>query len=269
MPLVARLVFVVIALFSPPAIGDPAPKPAAPAGADDASRTNQDEAMRLFGEGRASYDSGRYAEAIAAFTRAYALAPDPLLVFNIAQAHRKAGNCLAALTAYRSFLRLDPSSARVEEARLHERGLAIQCPPRAHDAAPAAAATQPSSPAGDAARSEPLRPPEVAAKIAPDRSWWRSRAPVVGLAGGMALGLGAAGLRWWNDGRYEEWRRTDQMLATTMAPSGGAARESLAVAQDHNDQYLRSIRGVDNAVLGLGIAAAVCVASSLILLLLD
>jgi tetratricopeptide (TPR) repeat protein len=246
------------------AVADDAPKPS-----DDGARRRQDEAMRLFGEGRAKYDSGRYDEAIAAFTRAYALAPDPLLVFNIAQAHRRAGNCAAAVAAYEDYLRLDPGSTRTEEARSHARALSIQCPPSLPRPAVAAGVSRSGSVPASTRTADEGRPGEHGSLLMQRPPSWRSRARILGLGAGMLLGVGAAGLRWWNDGRFEEWRRTDQMLATEAAAGSSLSAAALIAGQDRNDQYLRSIRGVDSSVLAVGIVAGICVATSLVLLLLD
>jgi hypothetical protein len=59
-------------------------------------------------EGTAAFKSGRYADARAAFERAYAIHPDHVLLFNIASSWRRAGDAPSAIAAYRRFLAAAP-----------------------------------------------------------------------------------------------------------------------------------------------------------------
>jgi tetratricopeptide (TPR) repeat protein len=68
------------------------------------------DAERLYKDGQAAYDAKRYADAIVAWDKAYALSKLPALVFNLAQAHRLAGNCRPAYDAYKNFVTLDPAA---------------------------------------------------------------------------------------------------------------------------------------------------------------
>ncbi len=74
------------------------------------------DAERLFVEGQAAYDQGRYDDAIAAWQRSFELSRAPGLEYNIAQAHRlraKPGDCADARARYESFVRLsEPSPQR-------------------------------------------------------------------------------------------------------------------------------------------------------------
>lgn len=68
----------------------------------------KDEAARataLFDEGAAHYRAGRFSEAIARFTEAYDLVPEPVLLFNLAKAHEGKGDLPAAITAYERYLK--------------------------------------------------------------------------------------------------------------------------------------------------------------------
>jgi tetratricopeptide (TPR) repeat protein len=58
------------------------------------------------------YQQARYPEAIAEFEVAYGIDPQPLLLFNIGQAYRKAGRPQEALAKYREYLDKDPSAER-------------------------------------------------------------------------------------------------------------------------------------------------------------
>jgi hypothetical protein len=66
------------------------------------------KARELAEHGRAFHDAGDYPKAIAAFTQAYAMAPSPALLFNLAQAYRLQGNCDDAAVMYRRYLATNP-----------------------------------------------------------------------------------------------------------------------------------------------------------------
>ena len=66
------------------------------------------KARTLAERGRAFHDAGEYPKAIAAFTQAYAMAPSPGLLFNLAQAYRLQGNCNDAALMYRRYLATNP-----------------------------------------------------------------------------------------------------------------------------------------------------------------
>jgi tetratricopeptide (TPR) repeat protein len=95
---------------------EPEPAPSAPAPAPEGPLLQSDgvdgnlslkeateRGIRLFKEG--NYDG-----AVQAFTAAYVLSPKPMFLFNIAQAHRKAGRPQEALLSYQLFLRKAPET---------------------------------------------------------------------------------------------------------------------------------------------------------------
>jgi Tetratricopeptide repeat len=66
-------------------------------------------------KGASEYNLGHFAESISEFEKAYEQDPAPILLFNIAQAHRQSGNNERAAFFYRRYLEQDPSAAnRVE-----------------------------------------------------------------------------------------------------------------------------------------------------------
>jgi tetratricopeptide (TPR) repeat protein len=67
------------------------------------------KARALADRGRAFHDAGDYASAIAAFTQAYAMAPSPALLFNLAQSYRLQGNCDDASVMYQRYIATNPS----------------------------------------------------------------------------------------------------------------------------------------------------------------
>ncbi len=77
------------------------------------------KARTLADRGRIAHDNKDYATAIAAFTEAYALAPAPGLLFNLAQAYRLRGNCDDAALMYRRFLATNPPDDARQLAEAH------------------------------------------------------------------------------------------------------------------------------------------------------
>jgi hypothetical protein len=56
-----------------------------------------------FNKGNTAYNLGRWSEAVESFTNAYEAWPQPEFLYNIAQAHRQAGDCKKALHFYKRF----------------------------------------------------------------------------------------------------------------------------------------------------------------------
>jgi tetratricopeptide (TPR) repeat protein len=243
-----RLVLAGLLLLAPRlALGQSAPPATAPASGDAATL---ERARRYHEEGRVRYDLGDYAAAIESFTRAYELSLDPDLLFNIAQAHRLAGNCVKALESYRHFLRLDRDSPAREQAEAQVNLLRETCPPLS--AAPAGPAPSPQPPPVD------LRaPPPPADNVEPSR---RSGllVPAAVLAGVAATAAGSSYL--WNSSRFDRWQAEDRDLRAQPPPTLEES-ELLARRQEANDHLARSIRRWDrftvtSAAVGLLAAAA-------------
>jgi hypothetical protein len=73
------------------------------------------EAKRHYEEGTKAFNLGEFSRAIAEFKAAYNAKPDPLLLYNIAQSYRLAGDPAQALFFYRSFLRNMPDAPNRKE----------------------------------------------------------------------------------------------------------------------------------------------------------
>ena len=74
-----------------------APWGALPAQAQDAKNA---EVEAIYAEGAALYRAGKYRAAIERFERAYALYPEPNLLYNIGRSHEALGELDQALSAY-------------------------------------------------------------------------------------------------------------------------------------------------------------------------
>lgn len=99
-----HLLILILALSSTPAL---------------AQSTDAERARVHFESGQRFYEAGQYRLAIDEFRAAYRLSGRPALLFNIAQAHRLAGDCAEALDAYRDYRELDGRAA--ERTNVDER----------------------------------------------------------------------------------------------------------------------------------------------------
>jgi hypothetical protein len=103
---------------SPSAARSAAPAPATPGSptgpgpttADAATNPAQLSLKDLTEQGIRQFQSGQFDAAVESFSAAHVLNPNPMFLFNIAQAHRKAGRPREALTHYQLFLRKAPDS---------------------------------------------------------------------------------------------------------------------------------------------------------------
>jgi tetratricopeptide (TPR) repeat protein len=68
-------------------------------------------------QGLAAQEAGDYDAAIGFYTKAHQLTQHPVLLFNIAQAHRLAGRIDQALAHYQKYLDADPKGAQARTAR--------------------------------------------------------------------------------------------------------------------------------------------------------
>jgi tetratricopeptide (TPR) repeat protein len=138
-----------------PAVAAERPRPAA--GDSTTSKANevQRAAQLHHNAGIESYLAGRYDHAISELEKAYALVPDPILLFNIAQAHRKKGANEKALGFYRRYLKEAPQAPdRPDvERRIDEIEDALRA---------ASDPTRPVVPAPEPLRLVPPPPPTVA-----------------------------------------------------------------------------------------------------------
>lgn len=69
------------------------------------------------------FAAGNYSEALQSLLAAYEKQPLPLLLFNIAQTHRKLGQRTEALDCYQRFVRAAPGSPLLPEAEAHAAAL--------------------------------------------------------------------------------------------------------------------------------------------------
>jgi len=148
-----------------------APPVAAAAGASAAR-----DARRIYDEATAAFGLGRYAEAAEKYEAAFAIRPDPALLYNAAQAYRLGGNKARGLELYRNYVRLYPDGTNATDARAHTESLKkaieeeklhppkVPVVPLPSAASPQPAGTPPRSAAPGAAMPPPV---ETTARTAP------------------------------------------------------------------------------------------------------
>lgn len=89
----------------------------APAPLQAESSDRQREAESHVKQAGAMYKAGQYLEAASELNVAYTLQPEPVYLFNIAQAYRKAARARAAQIMYARFIETAPKHPLVPEAR--------------------------------------------------------------------------------------------------------------------------------------------------------
>lgn len=141
------------------------PALAAPGGAAAVDETAALEAKRHYEEGTKAFNLGEFPRAISEFKAAYNAKPEPLLLYNIAQSYRLAGDPTQAVFFYKSFLRNMPAATNRKDVEGQIRRLEKQIDqakrepaPTLLSPAPALVAPNPSVPA-----SGPMPKPAVAA----------------------------------------------------------------------------------------------------------
>lgn len=128
---------------------------------------NADKAAALFDEGKRHFDIGEYTAAIASWKQSYLLSSEPLLLFNIGQAYRLAGNCAQANRFYVNYKRAVPKPANRTEL---EQAMAVCAGVEpaigdADDRAPTAADPQHKGESNAAEASHDSKPPHAHASV--------------------------------------------------------------------------------------------------------
>ncbi len=172
-------------------------------GSDGAQLSTDDEVARgLFQAGAASYEAGRYEEALRFFEQSHARSGRPELLFNIGQVADRLRQDDKALKAFRGFLAQRPQAsnraevesriAALERAEAARAATPVEAaPPSAsEDAAPAAvptaAQTADQAQANDGADSAFTRTDEGTALT---ERWWFWTGLGAAIAGGVVLAL--------------------------------------------------------------------------------
>jgi tetratricopeptide (TPR) repeat protein len=175
------------------------------------------------------YRLGRFAEALAEYTKAYELYPVPPLLFNIAQCHKNLKDYAKAIFFYEGYLRDEPTAkngalvqdlireSKVELDKLVPDNPHVEPPPPASAAVVATAGLPPAAPA----------PTEPQAIVATPRDSQGSHVlPSLLIGGGAAAGAGGAVFYYYGQkrGANEKYLYTDtRALGVALLAIGSAA----------------------------------------------
>lgn len=96
-----------------PQLAGTAPTAAKP----DKDRQRKEQAKQLFNEGTVLYDLRKFEQAIESFEKAYKAYPNAAFLFNLAQAHRMAGNHADAIGFYNNYLRRVPDAPNADDVK--------------------------------------------------------------------------------------------------------------------------------------------------------
>jgi tetratricopeptide (TPR) repeat protein len=193
--------------------------------------------------GMALFDLQRYDDAIKEYEAAYELRNDPMLLFDIAQAYRKANRPAQAIHYYRTYLARDPNAEnrqRVEE-RIHELEEQLKREPREPPPALATVTT----------------PPPATLTTAPTAAHQTSRPMRPRLVGGIVTGVAGVGL---------------VVGGVVLAVLSGQAADKLTAANNNHTPYDPALYSTNqNDAIGGGImlgigAAALATGAALITL---
>jgi tetratricopeptide (TPR) repeat protein len=111
---------------APPRV-EPEPSAPPPASAHSPNPEQREQAKRLFQDGVQLYEAGDIAGAIEKFRAAYALAPLPALLFNIARGQEQLGDIAGACSSYRA-ARADPQTDDAMRDTVTDRLNQLKCP---------------------------------------------------------------------------------------------------------------------------------------------
>jgi tetratricopeptide (TPR) repeat protein len=163
-----------------------AAEPAPPAAS---ASTTQADVERLFAEGAALYRGGKYRAAVDKFEEAYALFPEPNLLYNMARAYEALGEVDQALTKYRLCVSHPRGSEELKTKAAAK--VAVLTAAKASGAASTGPTPGVVSPAPTPDSGAPAAAPAAVASSAPPAAPpSTSSFPVWGVAGGVSAGVG-------------------------------------------------------------------------------
>lgn len=147
---------------------------------------DQQQAKVHYLKARAHHEDREYQRAAAEYLQAFALFPDPELLFNVGQVYRLAGDQALATAYYRRYLELDPDGRAAPEARRHLEELGATVP------AGSAASAWGGAPASEknTAAATATRAPRAAPRSDRRGRWLRHGGLAAGGAGLLLLGVG-------------------------------------------------------------------------------
>lgn len=155
---------------------------ASAASAAFADRKLSDAATAELERGEASFRAKDYTAAIEAFDTGYAIDPQPIFLYDKAQAQRLAGDCKSAIETYKKFLATEPPANEAARAKKNIDNCQATLPaPEEHATPPA-----PEPPAAEPEAPEQPLPPPSRTETA---RWWRDGIGMTLLTTGV-IGIG-------------------------------------------------------------------------------
>jgi tetratricopeptide (TPR) repeat protein len=194
-----------------------------------ADRKISDAAKAELERGEERFRQKDYAGAIAAFDAGYALDPQPIFLYDKAQAQRLAGDCATAIDTYKQFLATQPPDKEAIRARKNIATCEALSPPPSEEPA-----VEPSPPA---AREQPEPAKRAPIVQREQRAWWSDGVGMtlltsgligVGVGTGFAVAAGSAAddtalatnTDEWS-AAHDRWQR-NRMIAAIALGTGGA-----------------------------------------------
>ena len=207
-----------------------------------------DDARRHFKLGKVAQDAGRYEAAVAEYEAAYALTPEPWLLFNIGQAWRLGGNARKALSAYESYLEKASDGQLADEARQNATTLRLQIKLEASEAERKAAVEDAARQAAAASAARQQAEAEQARRRSLEEEASRHTPPPP-----------PAHLD--EEARRRESNEDAAALATRMAHEQASMQQRVDEARATGGSTLRTLGGV---CLGIGLVAVFATAAFLV-----
>lgn len=211
-----------------------------------AAQTDAEKVERLFAEGAALYRAGKYRPAIEKFDEAYAIYPEPNLLYNKARAHEALGEIEQAMAAYQACAAA-PDADPAVKAKAKAKAEMLAQAKRTSKLTPAGAPSGAEAVAGVTAPA----PKERGSGLTVTK--WA----VTGLAGALAVG----GAVFYALGASDH----SKVNSASSDAAGGVASLTLVEAQDLSDS------GATKKTLGVGLlgGAAAAAAGAALLFVMD
>jgi tetratricopeptide (TPR) repeat protein len=149
------------------------------------AKSNQAQAADLFKKSVDAYRRGAFKEAIDLLNEAYALDPQPVLLYNLARAHEGLGDLDLAISTYEKYLQQEPNAP--DKGAIEQRLVTLR---RQRDERNAAAKQKNEKPPPPPPPKNPPPPPPREPSVLP---YVVAGVGVVGLGLGTAFGLMATG----------------------------------------------------------------------------
>jgi tetratricopeptide (TPR) repeat protein len=247
-----------------------------------AAAEEQASAEGLFALGGELFEANRFADALAAYERSYAMSPVNIVLYNIALCERALGRPAEAAQTFERYL--ERGGERIPAERQQEVRAWVE---ELRAAAGAAASSAPTEPAASPGDAQAPGSPEPAPEPAPPPAPVEEPTPVVEpaprqpepgpplvdhrgrtlrLAGYVTGGVAVAvlgttlGLYVWNAGRSDSWEQASRDLSAQWLADAEhwQGDEQLDAAYDDNralGEELQTWGAVEWALLGVGVAA--------------